>query len=127
MRSRLSSVWVLSFCVAACSSELATSKDAGSTEDASVVAPARDSCEVDSDCGWGEINREILTSDDCMCLYGCPYLPLPKATVQRRAEQHEKLCDPRVDGAGEPCGIDDCAAPPAIVCSAGKCMAAQAD
>lgn len=111
-------------------SELATRSDAalggddaGTTEPAIQVGAPYNECKVDSDCGWGEIKHEILKKSDCVCLYGCPYLPLSASTVARRASQHQTLCDPRRDGKGEACGIDDCSAPPAIVCAQGVCSA----
>jgi hypothetical protein len=119
--------------MAACKSEEGAGEkpDAGSEPDAEVmsdggvqVGPPYNSCEAESDCAWGEIDHEILKKKDCVCLYGCPYIPLSKETVERRAEQHAKLCDPRADGNGDPCGIDDCATPGALACNAGACEAA---
>lgn len=81
-------------------------------------------CSVANDCTWGEIDHEILSSTDCPCLLGCPYLPLSKTTVDRRTAQYNSLCTPGVDGHGNPCGVDDCAGPPPIVCNGGQCMAA---
>jgi hypothetical protein len=111
-------------------SKPAKSSDAGETapsEDAGkpmpMIGAPYNECEVDSDCAWGEIKHEILRKADCVCLYGCPYIPLSKSTVTRRASQHEELCDPRRDGEGEQCGIDDCSLPPAIVCEDGVCAA----
>jgi len=79
-------------------------------------------CLIDSDCGVGEIAREILSRADCMCLFGCPHLPLSRETIARRQSQYDALCDPRTDGRGNPCPIDDCARPPNPVCSAGQCV-----
>ena len=101
--------------------ETAPSEDAGKASP--MVGAPYNECKVDSDCAWGEINHEILKKADCLCLYGCPYIPLAKSTVTRRASQQEKLCDPRQDGKGEPCGIDDCSQPPPIVCEDGVCAA----
>lgn len=89
------------------------------------VAPPHDACSVDADCGFGEIDHEIAGSADCPCIYGCPYLPLSKATIERRQAQYDRACDPGEDGSGEPCGIDDCAAAPPPACVAGKCTAAR--
>lgn len=88
-----------------------------------MTGPPFNECKVDSDCAWGEITREILKKSDCVCLFGCPYIPLAKSAVKRRAAQHKDLCDPRNDGQGKLCGIDDCAQPPSIVCDDGACAA----
>ena len=101
--------------------------DAGGEPDGGVqVGPPYNSCEVESECAWGEIDHEILTRKDCTCLYGCPYIPLSKETVERRAQQHAALCNPREDGDGKLCGVDDCATPGALACNAGACEAAPA-
>jgi hypothetical protein len=101
--------------------------DAGAHADSSVsVSGPYDSCRVDTDCAWGEIDHEIETAKDCACLYGCPYLPLSKTTAERRMAKHDALCDPRHAGDGSPCGIDDCANPGRIVCNQGKCGAPDA-
>lgn len=84
-----------------------------------------DTCSAPTDCAWGEIDHEILSSSDCVCLFGCPFIPLSKATVDRRKTQYAASCTPGEDGQGNPCGIDDCASPPQIDCQAGKCVAAQ--
>jgi hypothetical protein len=89
-----------------------------------VQAGPFDACTVDADCGFGEIQIEIGDDDDCPCLYGCPFLPLTKATIERRQSQYEAVCDPREDGNGETCGIDDCTPAPTPACVAGKCTAA---
>ena len=111
--------------ITACKSknENGDSSDAGPEPQ---VGEPYNSCQVDTDCGWGEIEHEILKPKDCVCLYGCPYIPLSKETVERRAAQHAQLCKPREDGNGELCGIDDCAEPPAVVCNAGACQSAKA-
>jgi hypothetical protein len=81
---------------------------------------------VDADCVWGEIPNELLNASDCPCLYGCGYLPQNVATQERRAAQYSKLCNPRKDGKGNACGIDDCAAPGVLSCVSGKCVALSA-
>jgi hypothetical protein len=78
-------------------------------------------CVVANDCAWGEIDHEILAATDCMCLFGCPYIPMNQTTATRRRAQYTALCNPRYDGAGKPCPIDDCAPPPPIACVAGTC------
>src|SRR5262245_33857876 len=45
-------------------------------------------CMMDMDCAWGEIDHEILRREDCVCLFGCPTLPLSRATVDRRNAQY---------------------------------------
>lgn len=69
----------------------------------------------------GEIAAEINSPRDCICLYGCPYLPLNTATIQRRQQQHGTHCEPSEDGQGNPCGIDDCISPPTAMCVEGRC------
>jgi len=78
-------------------------------------------CTTADECGWGEIDHEILSAADCICLYGCPGYPLNRTTIERRRAQYEALCDPKVDGQGHPCGIDDCIEPPPIACVGGQC------
>jgi hypothetical protein len=88
---------------------------------------ATDICVVDDDCVWGEIPSEILQSTDCVCLYGCVYLPQTKVTAARRLDQYKALCNPATNGKGQPCGIDDCASPGSIACVDGTCKAAPRD
>lgn len=88
-----------------------------------MAEPDSESCSVDADCGFGEIDHEILRRADCPCTYGCPYLPLNRDAIERRQSQYDALCDPRFNGNGEGCGVDDCAAPPAPACVAGRCTA----
>ena len=80
-------------------------------------------CEVAADCQWGEIDHEILTKEDCICLFGCPYLALSKTTVERRLTQYAALCNPNEDGQGNLCPIDDCAQPPILMCTDKTCVA----
>ncbi len=82
-------------------------------------------CNQDSDCAWTEISIEILKPSDCMCLYGCPYVPVNMQTAQRRAQQYSANCDARHDGKGVLCGIDDCMLPPALFCLDGTCSGPQ--
>jgi hypothetical protein len=82
-----------------------------------------DACAASTDCAWGEIDHEILTPSDCICLFGCPTLPLSQTTVARRNAQYAQLCTPDKDGKGNPCPIDDCAGPGPIACKAGHCAA----
>ena len=78
-------------------------------------------CVEASDCGWGEIDHEILQATDCICLFGCPYLPLNQQTVARRLQQYQNLCNPQVDGRGNPCPVDECMQPPPATCVDGMC------
>ena len=86
--------------------------------------PSDTECETASDCGYGEIEHEIVSKADCVCLYGCPYLPLNQATIERRKTSHAKLCDPRTDGKGQLCGVDDCVPLTAAMCVDHVCRAA---
>ena len=78
-------------------------------------------CETPSDCAWGEIDHEILVFEDCICLFGCPYLALNRQTVERRLAQYTAICDPYTDGQGNPCPIDDCMPPPELECVDNEC------
>jgi len=100
--------------------------DAGGagTGGTAVDAGSEVACTADSECGWGEIDHEILTPKDCICLFGCPFIPLNVRTVERRLEQHAALCNPQFDGMGQPCPIDDCAMPPPARCAVGSCTGA---
>jgi hypothetical protein len=103
---------------------------AGSTQQgggAGTAVTSTDTCATNDECAWGEISKEILSAGDCPCLYGCPYLPQTKVTATRRGEQFKALCNPRMSGNGNQCGIDDCALPGAIACLDGACKAAPRD
>ncbi len=121
-------VWIgLTVLAAACSGRDVTPSATGSAGSSSAGgpslagAPNTDSCSVNDDCTLGEIDVEIAKASDCMCLYGCVYLPQTKVTAARRALQHQKFCKTNVDGQGQPCGIDDCAVPSRAVCVDGSC------
>jgi hypothetical protein len=77
---------------------------------------------VASDCGYGEFAHDILSPSDCPCSFGCPFLPLLETTIQRRQAQYDALCNPRHDGQGNPCGVDDCVVPPPVTCRDGACV-----
>jgi hypothetical protein len=97
----------------------------GGTGGSAIDAGSLTSCNVQSDCMWGEIDHEILVSTDCPCLYGCPYLRLNRTTVERRRLQYQTLCNPYYDGQGRSCGIDDCIVPPVLLCIQGECLEAE--
>jgi hypothetical protein len=127
-----SGIWcaAVALLMLACKSEIGiggrdaeVKNDAGESDAAVQVGPPYNACTIDSDCAWGEIEHEIRSKKDCVCLYGCPYIPLSKQTVDRRVAQHAQFCSARVDGNGDPCGIDDCAEPGAVVCNQGVCEA----
>lgn len=117
----------LTILAAACSGSDVTPSPAGGAGSSaagggpSIAGGPSDACTVDDDCTLGEIDVEISKASDCMCLYGCVYIPQSKMTAARRAQQHDKFCKPDVDGQGQPCGIDDCAVPNAVVCVDGTC------
>ena len=96
----------------------------GAASAASAPAEPTDACTVAEDCAWGEINHEIRTTCDCICLFGCPGTPLSKSTLERRNAQYDARCTRGKDGAGQACPVDDCAAPPPIACVNGRCQAA---
>jgi hypothetical protein len=81
-------------------------------------------CDTAADCGYGEIDHEIEEKSDCICRFGCPYIPLNKATIARRDASYAKLCDPTKDSQGKPCPIDDCVPLQAIMCDDHACRAA---
>jgi hypothetical protein len=78
-------------------------------------------CSIASECAWGEIDHEILSPSDCPCLFGCPFLPLAKTTVDRRLAQYAAFCTPGHDGHGNPCEVDDCAGSGPVFCVEGTC------
>ena len=86
------------------------------------LPPVR-ACQTSTDCVWGEIDHEIATRADCVCLYGCPMLVLNRVTVDRRRAQYQRLCTPGRDGMDQPCLVDGCAPPPPLVCRDGACQA----
>jgi hypothetical protein len=90
--------------------------DSGGTTDAGQAM-----CMRNEDCVWGEIDHEITRREDCICLFGCPSIIQNVETRDRRAMQYEMFCDPRFDGMGEPCPVDDCMAPPPLFCREGVC------
>jgi hypothetical protein len=93
----------------------------------SAGAANTETCSVDDDCTLTEIDTEIGKASQCMCLYGCVYLPVTKMTAARRMLQHTKFCKPDVDGQGQPCGIDDCVVPGTVACVAGTCKVSSTD
>jgi len=84
-----------------------------------VDAGPPNACMVDSDCTWGEIDHEILSRADCVCLLGCPHIEQNKATTARRMAQYQALCTPGRDANGNPCPVDDCVVPPPLHCVSG--------
>jgi hypothetical protein len=110
-------------------SDAGVSSDAGGSSSGAVdagtdAAPIDTTgCALATDCGFGEIDHEIQSASDCVCLFGCPYIPLNKTTIDRRNAQYKTHCTPGKDGNGQPCPVDDCASPPQPVCKAGKCAA----
>lgn len=97
----------------------------GGSAGAAGVPPDPDACMMDSDCGFGEIEHEILSSSDCPCLLGCPFIPQNQETLARRRAQYMALCEPRRDGQGQPCPIDDCVQLPDGMCVDGTCRGAR--
>jgi hypothetical protein len=97
----------------------------GGTGGSLIDAGSPTSCNLQSDCAWGEIDHEILVPADCPCLYGCPYVRLNRTTVERRKLQYAALCNPAYDGQGRSCGIDDCILPPVLLCVQGECLEAE--
>ena len=101
----------------------AGSKNAAGTSGTSGGADAT-RCDTADDCGYGEIDHEIAKKSDCICRFGCPYIPLNKTTIERRNASYTKLCDPSKDGQGQPCPIDDCVPLITAVCDDHVCRAA---
>ncbi len=119
----LSALLALSALPTGCSgSDVTSTGGAGSAG-----APSTDACTVDDDCTFTEIDTEISKASQCMCLYGCVYLPVTKITNARRMQQHEKFCKPDVDGEGNSCGIDDCVVPGTVACVDGACKVSSTD
>ena len=116
------------FLLAACGGSVSSGGSGGSAGSAGSAGSTGtgepyDACVTAADCAWGEIDHEILQASDCPCVYGCPHIPLSKETVDRRNMQYQALCTPGMDGNGNNCGVDDCAVPPPIQCTNGKCVA----
>jgi hypothetical protein len=93
----------------------------GSFADAGSGDAGQATCTVNEDCVWGEIDHEITRREDCICLFGCPSYILNRQTRDRRQEQYTEHCDPRFDGMGDPCPVDDCITPPPLFCREGVC------
>ncbi len=74
-------------------------------------------CENADDCTFTEIADEIRGTEDCPCLFGCPYLPVNEATAMRRQAAYDAMCTPGIDGDGNDCPVDDCAPPPTAICN----------
>jgi hypothetical protein len=85
------------------------------------TAGSDNACQQASDCAWGEISHEILSKADCVCLFGCPYLPQNRTTVERRRAQYNALCTPGQNGQGMPCPVDDCIDMPDLSCVNSVC------
>jgi hypothetical protein len=94
----------------------------GARTDAGLPVGSVTGCKVVTDCTWGEIDHEILAKADCMCLFGCPGTAMNATTYDRRQKQYSTLCNPKYDGAGNPCPIDECAPPGPIACIYGTCQ-----
>jgi hypothetical protein len=83
-------------------------------------------CAVAEDCTRTEIDHEILSRADCICLLGCPFHIVNVTTANRRTAQHQALCTPGQNAQGQPCPIDDCALPPPLACTDQMCLLAPA-
>jgi len=83
--------------------------------------PSTLACTSAADCTHTEIDHEITSSADCICLYGCPWTIVNVATANRRMAQYQALCVPnRLN-----CGVDDCALPPPVACISQMCVTGQ--
>jgi hypothetical protein len=100
--------------------ELSPGGDAGND----AGEPSTLACSVASDCTRTEIDHEIHSSADCICLYGCPWTIVNVATANRRMAEYQALCTPGRNAQGQPCGIDDCALPPPLACVSESCVPA---
>jgi len=81
-------------------------------------------CTAATDCTRSEIDHEILSAADCICLLGCPFHIMNKTTANRRMAQYQALCTPGRNAQGQPCPIDDCAQPALLECSQNMCIPA---
>lgn len=97
--------------------------DAVAPRDVTVDAGPLNACVTAADCAWSEIRAEINAPADCPCLLGCPNTVLNRDVAARRQRQYQALCTPGRSGNGQPCPIDDCAMPPALLCRNGLCVA----
>ena len=79
--------------------------------------PSTLACTTPSDCTRTEIDHEIHSAADCVCLYGCPFAIVNVETANRRMAQYLAVCTPnRLN-----CGVDDCAIPPPVTCFNNVC------
>jgi len=86
--------------------------------------PSTAACTIDTDCTRTEIDHEIHSSADCICLFGCPWTIVNVETANRRMAQYQALCTPGRNAQGQPCAVDDCALPPALACVSQICATA---
>jgi len=82
--------------------------------------PSTLACLSAADCTRTEIDHEISSSADCICLYGCPWWIVNVETAKRRTAQYTAFCTPNPLN----CGVDDCALPPPVACVSEMCVAA---
>jgi hypothetical protein len=87
------------------------SSDGGGGNDSG--EPSTLACNATSDCTRTEIDHEITSSADCVCLYGCPFLAVNVETANRRMAQWMLLCKSNQLN----CGVDDCAVPSPVTCN----------
>src|SRR5262245_12181053 len=64
--------------------------------------PSTLACTVATDCTRTEIDHEIISSADCICLLGCPYNIVNLETANRRMAQYNALCTPGRTAQGQP-------------------------
>jgi hypothetical protein len=79
-------------------------------------------CSAASDCTRSEIDHEIRSSADCVCLLGCPFTIMNVETADRRRAQYQALCTPGKNAQGQPCPVDDCALPAPLACIGQVCV-----
>jgi hypothetical protein len=83
--------------------------------------PSTLACQSATDCTRTEIDHEISSAADCICLYGCPWWIVNVETANRRMAQYAAHCTPNPLN----CGVDDCAVPPPVACVSQMCVTGQ--
>jgi hypothetical protein len=79
-------------------------------------------CAAASDCTRSEIDHEIRSRADCICLLGCAAEIMNVETADRRYAQYQQFCTPGKNAQGQPCPVDDCVQPPPLACFEQRCI-----
>lgn len=108
----------LALASAGCSRGQLSGGDAGGNDGGE---PSTLACSAATDCTRSEIDHEIHSAADCVCLLGCPFTIMNVETANRRVAQYQALCTPGKNAQGQPCPVDDCVQPASLACIGGRC------